>query len=544
MKKNFVIRLWVSSILLAACTVAGQSAFAQNQPKPTAAQASPVAAQLQNARAFEQRNRIDLAVPVWKQVLEADPKNTQALAGLARAAALRGDSTLATIYVNRLRAISPNDPNIARIQKMHANPAATAPSSPPLAWHGAPEDTGQRVLSPEEAAYQALHAKRTAAAEARFKAILAKQPHDASALAGMGYVRLQQGNFTGAISYLEQAKRARPKDQAVVDALESARFQFILSEGDKALAAGDLATAEKRYRSALELRGDNADALTGLGQVLVARNDPAGATPLFEQAIAAAPGSPAPWRGLVLAASRSRNPGTAVAADERMPDAVRTALHKDPTFLEALGSAQLLVGRGGDAQGSLETAVQLATDDATKRGAETQLAGVLLARSEPQRAEDLYKQVTASDASNVAAWQGLIESQHTLGHEDDALATIDAMPRQVRDQAMRQPGFSVAAARVYRAEKRLDIAQELLENAATQQASAGDATHTAVVLELASLDIESGHPQLAYPLYQQVLRQQPDRADAWAGLLTTLHLTGHDREAIEQAGLIPPATRV
>ena len=543
MKKNFVIRLRVLSILLAVVAVAGLPAVAQSTKPATSAQPSRVVSELQSARAYEQRNRIDLAVSAWKKVLEVEPKNTEALAGLARAAALRGDSTLASMYLDRLRAVNPNDPNIARIQKIHANPAVAAPSSPSLAWHGPAEDSGHRVLSPEEAAYQALNSKRTADAETRFKAILAKQPHDASALAGMGYVRLQQGNYTGAISYLEQAKRARPKDQAVVDALESARFHFILDEGDKALAAGDVVTAEKRYRSALELRGDNADALTGLGETLLARNDAAGATPLFEQAIAAAPGSPGPWRGLVFAASRSGNPSTAVAADERMPDAVHTTLHKDPAFLEALGSAQLLVGRGGDAQGSLETAVNLATDDATKRAAQTELAGVLLARNEPQRAEDMYKQLTASDGSNIAAWQGLVESQHALGHEDDALATIDHMPQQVRDQIPQRPGFSVAVARVYRAEKRLDIAQELLEKAAGQQTVAGNPEHVAIVLELASLDIESGHPQLAYPLYQQVLRQQPDRADAWAGLLTTLHLTGHDREAIEQSELIPAGTR-
>jgi tetratricopeptide (TPR) repeat protein len=544
MKKNFAIWPRLFSALLAAFVVAGLAALAQaSRQPPTPAQTSVVSSQLQNARALEQRHRLDLAVPVWKQVLEADPKNTEALAGLARAAALRGDVTLASMYLDRLRAINPNDPNISRVQKIRPTPAAAAPNSRSLAWQGPSEGAGHRVLSPEEAAYQSLNAKRIAEAETRFKAILAKQPHDASALAGMGYVRLQQGNFTGAISYLEQAKQKRPNDQAVVDALQSARFHFILDEGDKALTAGDLATAEKRYRSALELRRDNADALTGLGQTLLARSDAAAATPLFEQAIAADPGNKDPWRGLVFAAARSGNASTAVAADERMPDAVHVALHKDPAFLQALGSAQLLVGRAGDAQGSLETAVNLSTDDITRRSAETQLAGVLLVRDQSQRAEHLFKQLTASDASNIPAWQGLIESQHVLAQDDDAIATLDHMPSVVRDQAMRQPAFSVVVAHVYRAEKRLDLAQELLQKAATQQPTVGGPGRTAVLLDLAGVDVESGHPQLAYPLYQQVLREQPDRAEAWAGLLTTLHLTGHDREAIEQAALVPQAAR-
>ncbi|HEX3571319.1 MAG TPA: cellulose synthase subunit BcsC-related outer membrane protein [Acidobacteriaceae bacterium] len=539
MKKNSVIRFWAPLLLLGG--LFGTSlAPARGQANAGQGPQSEVQSQVANARALEQRNRRDLAVPVWKQVLESDPKNTEALAGLARAAAASGDSTLATMYLDRLRAINPKDPQIPAIEKMH--PTAPAANGK-LAWQGPAEDRAHRVLSPEEAAYQALNAKRIPEAESRFKAILAKQPRDASALAGMGYVRLQQGNYMGAVSYLEQAKLKRPNDQAVTEALEMARFRFIVSEGDKSLAAGDLVTAEKRYRSALELRRDNADALVGLGQTLLAHNDAPEAIPLFEQAIAAQPGMEAAWRGLVLAESHTGNPSAAVTTDQRMPESVHTALHSDTAYLQALASSQLLVGHTADAKASLDAASRLSSDDATRRAINTQLAGVLLATNQPQAAGELSKQVIAADPGNAVAWQELIQANHAMGQDDEALATLDRMPAAIREQAVRQPGFAVALAEVYRAEKRLDIAQDLLQKAATQPAGAADRSHTAIVLELASVDIEAGHPQLAYPLYQQVLREQPDRAEAWAGLLTTLHLTGHDREAIEQAALIPPGAR-
>ncbi len=48
----------------------------------------------------------------------ADPVNVDALAGLARAAKLSGNAPLAGTYLDRLRAINPNDPNIARIENM------------------------------------------------------------------------------------------------------------------------------------------------------------------------------------------------------------------------------------------------------------------------------------------------------------------------------------------------------------------------------------------------------------------------------------------
>jgi tetratricopeptide (TPR) repeat protein len=537
MKKNCVIRLWGRSLLLVGLLGAG-IVFSYGQ---TAASGQPtVQSQLENARALEQRSRMDLAVPIWKRVLETEPTNTEALAGLARAAALKGDSTLATMYLDKLRAINPKDPQIARIEKI--KPLA-ASGKDKLAWQGPAEDRAHRVLSPEEAAYQSLHTNRIAEAESRFRAILKRQPNDASALAGMGYVRLQQQNYTAAIGFLERAKQKRPGDQAVTEALETARFRFIVSEGNRSLAAGDAATAEKRFRSALELRRDSPEALAGLGETLLARNDAAAAVPMFERAIAAQPAMQSGWRGLVFAATASGNAQAAISADERMPDAVHTALHADPGYLQALASSQLLAGRGGDAQGSLDTALRVSTDDASKRSIETQLGGVLLVRNEPQRAAEVYRQLTTSDAGNIAAWQGLIQAQHAIGQNDEALATAERMPAPVREQATRQPGFAVALAQVYRAEKRLDIAQDLLQRGAKQPSSAGDRTHTALVLELASVDIESGQPQLAYPLYLQVLREQPERADAWAGLLATLHLTGHDREAIEQAGLIPPGVR-
>ena len=50
--------------------------------------------------------------------LLADPNNTTALAGLARSAKLSGNASLAGTYLDRLRAINPNDPNIASVENM------------------------------------------------------------------------------------------------------------------------------------------------------------------------------------------------------------------------------------------------------------------------------------------------------------------------------------------------------------------------------------------------------------------------------------------
>ena len=48
---------------------------------------------------------------------------------------------------------------------------------------------------------------------------------------------------------------------------------------------------------------------------------------------------------------------------------------------------------------------------------------------------------------------------------------------------------------------------------------------------------------LPIPIYQQVIAESPDRADAWAGLLSALHATGHDQEAADQEKSMPAAVR-
>jgi Flp pilus assembly protein TadD len=193
MMKACVIRLWALAVLLGGLASASPvclEALALASPSTTR---SVTRSLLEKARDLETRGRMDLAAQTWQQVLLADPDNTKALGGMARAAALKGDNALAQTYVERLRRINPNDPAIAAVAKMQAMPnppTAKTTNNPP-----SPSQPARHLGAAEMAAYQALNAKRIDEAEAGFKAILARDPGNPSALAGMGYVRMQQGNF-------------------------------------------------------------------------------------------------------------------------------------------------------------------------------------------------------------------------------------------------------------------------------------------------------------------------------------------------------------
>jgi tetratricopeptide (TPR) repeat protein len=652
---------------------------------------------LDKAKAFEARGRIDLAKQTWQQILLADPNNAGALGGLARAAKLEGNTALSNAYLDKLRAVNPNDPNLARMEDTSAQQSQTAQlqqagklatngqyasamaiyrqvfgnNPPPGGWalayyetESATEDgrahaiagltalvkqypndslyqialgriltynpgtrqEGRRYLerfpgdaqaneairqsllwdSPnpamaaqiraylathrdpqlaaavtamsaqaeadavsgrssgggrpvgtavlarraqsaaEIAAYKALNAKRTGEAETRFKAILAKSPENAKALAGIGYVRMQQGNFSGAISYLEQARQEDSNDKNLNAALDTSRFWFVMGEGQTAIDNNDLTTAEARYRAALELRPGNADAMAGLGGTLLKAGQSAAAIPLFQSLVKQRPELADGWRGLFLAQYQMGNAAQALVTERQIPAAAHTQLMQEPGFLQALAAAYTAVGRDSDAQRVLQMALAapFASDSVgAKADAQLQYAGLLLAGNRLDQAVSIYRQVLAADHANTSAWQGLVRTEHAMGHDAEAMQTVESMPPANYEMAMHDPGFETTVASVYQAEKKLDVAQDLLEKALAQQATSGQRQSVAIQMQLAGVYMLRGQGALAQPVYRRVLIEYPERADAWAGLLAVLHTMGQDKEAIDQVQTIAPAVR-
>ena len=112
---------WKAGLIGAACLVLTLLlAHAQNSSVADSAQAAR-ASIAEKALALESRGRPDMAIQLWQQILLSDPQNTDALAGLAKDYKLIGSDALANQTLDRLRAINPNDPNIARIQSMSSS---------------------------------------------------------------------------------------------------------------------------------------------------------------------------------------------------------------------------------------------------------------------------------------------------------------------------------------------------------------------------------------------------------------------------------------
>jgi predicted Zn-dependent protease len=654
---------------------------------------------LGKAHALEVRGRMDMAKQTWLQVLLIDQNNSDANAGMARAAKIEGKNDEYELYLNKLKSINPNDPNIARVENMgtaqdpqaqlaeagrlaqagqyaramtilrqvygdtppagdaalsyyqteaatddgrphaiaglrslmdkypqdsryqialgkiltynprtraegrkllqkHPNdPDATEALKQSLLWDAqnpatsadirayllkhkdqqlstalatttaqqAASNRGRRAAGPaptpeqraaqeafaarskeEQEAYNALNAHHIDDAEARFKVILAKNDKDWQALAGLGYVRMNQSNFGGAISYLEQAKQDGAVDAAVEKALADSRFYFTMQTATAALGQSDLVTAQQQFSAALKMRPNDPTALLGLGGTLMKAQQPEAALPVFAQYVKLQPGDKAAWRGLFMAEYGAGKNAEALATDKRIPPKLKADLLKDPDYLRTLASVYLALGRDADAQRVLKSALDLpfpAGGKGLKEDIQTQFAALLVTAGHNDQAAGLYRQVLAEDQGNTNAWVGLVQVDHSLGKDAEAYQALQTMPPMNYQQAMQEPGFETTVAAIYEGQGHDEMAQDVLEKFLAKQQAEGRKPFVPAQVQLAGIYLRRGNSAQAYPLYQAILVNNPGRADVWKGLLTAMHSTGHDQEAMAELQAIPPDVR-
>ena len=643
---------------------------------------------------------MDLAKQSWDQVLLMDPNNTEALAGMARAAKSEGKISDANAYLAKLRAINPNDPNISRVESMgtaadnsvllkqaaalsqqgqyarsmailkqvygnnpppgdaaisyyqteaatdDTRPAAIAglraladkyPSDPRyeialgkiLTYNPRTRAEGRKLLSkhpndqdatealrqslvwdqqnpgtagdikaylakhpdaqlnqalsnderlsasqreaarrsaprPQTAeqkaaaeakarqgrnvqeAYSALNAKRYSEAEQRFNAMLAVNPADPKALAGIGYIRMNQANFAGAISYLSQAQQNGAHDAGLEKALRDARFYYTMREATGALNEDDLGTAVQEFEQAVQMRPTDATALQGLGGTLLKAEQPEPAIGVYTTYVKLHGTDKQAWKGLFLSEASANRYDEALATDRRIPASIRASLERDPDYLRTLASVYSATNRDGDAQRVLRAALDLpfpADSRALRADTQMQYAGLLEAAGHHEQAAGLYRQVLAADSNNTNAWVGLVQTDHSLGNDLDAYQALQTMPPTNYQAAMQEPGFATTVASIYISQGHDDLAQSVLEEFLANQQANGQKQFVAAQVTLANLYLKHNNTEKAFPLFENILTNNPDRPDAWKGLLNSLHATGHDAEALAEIQQMPPDMR-
>src|SRR3954447_9771707 len=657
-----------------------QPGFAQKPP----AQASPERTRqvlIANAHALESRGRSDMAIQIWQQILLSDPKNAEALAGLARDFKLSGNLTQAETALEKLRAINPNAPNIAKIQalastKSHSdrlrqdgnlarlghneeamriyrelygdrpadgdialayyqtlygtnggketaiaamralaarNPGDTRfavslgqmltydaktraegirllkehpqdPNAQPalrqaLIWDSAnpssaaelreylklhPQDTelagrlkenegklaqmnsGIARTPAERAAFAALNAHKLEDAQARFTELLEKDPTNGRVAAGMGFLRMQQNNFAGAISYFTQAEQNGYKDRTVENALQTSRFWYTMGEATQAFNENEMETAAAKHKEALAMRPRSHEALSGLAGLYMKQQQYAQAAAAYQDLLKIEPQNGDAWRGLFFSYAgegQNERPG---AIPNRFPPAVKASSNKDPEYLRTLATIYRAQNRSADAQRVLAQALALPfPNNGTNLKADTKLqyAGILMEANRFDQAAQLYTQILNDDAGNLSAWMGLVSAHHELGQDNQAIADVEKMSPSTYEAALNDAGFLSMLGSIYQQANQFDVAQNLLERSVKLQMAGGGQPSMALQLQLAAIYLQRNNTEQAYNIYRQVLTAHPERVDAWKGLISTLQVTNHTNEALQQIALIPPAVR-
>ncbi|WKZ92485.1 cellulose synthase subunit BcsC-related outer membrane protein [Chimaeribacter arupi] len=235
--------------------------------------------------------------------------------------------------------------------------------------------------------FTALNSGNTGDAEAKFASVLATNPNDADALAGMGYIAQRSGNFAKAEEYLTRAAqqggpesekwRAQAQDAHFYAALADAKKAATAGDTDRALTlsapltaeggekgtaaalfradvlrrTGDLPGAAQLYRALLTQNSENNDAKSGLYYVLRQQGDNAQANAVLQTLPAAlrprvqpAGVNVEPLRREAAEALQANNPQRALLllqqAQEKQPDNIWVTLDRARILARLGDSAQ------------------------------------------------------------------------------------------------------------------------------------------------------------------------------------------------------------
>jgi len=407
-------------------------------------------------------------------------------------------------------------------------------------------NSGIARTAPERDAFAALNAHHLDEAEQRFTILLAQDPNNGRVAAGMGFLRMQQQNFGGAISYLTQAEQDGYKARPVVTALETSRFWYTMGEATQAFNQNQLNLAAAKYHAALAMRPRSPEALIGLAGLYTRAQQYPAAAQAYEQLVRIEPSHAEVWRGLFLAYAQNNQNEKALAVSARFPGAVRTELSHDPEYLRTLAGIYQAQNRNADAERVLAEALALPFPDnggTLKEDTKLEYASILMAAKRYPQAAELYVQVLVGDMNNVSAWMGLVGAHHQMGQDTQAIADVQKMPAATYEAALGDPGFLSMLGAIYQQANQLEVAQGLLERSARLQVAAGGQPSIALQLQLAGIYLARNDTDRAYSLYRRILAAHPERADAWNGLISALLATNRNAQALQEIAQVPPAVR-
>jgi len=385
-------------------------------------------------------------------------------------------------------------------------------------------------------AYAALHKGDLTQAQQLFVPLLSIPGQRGKALAGLGYVNMQQQNFAAAADHFEQAQQAGFDAPELTAALTEARYWKAMQAGNHALAENDVAHAMSAFEQAHTLKPGAAEALQGEAGVWMLQNQPQKALPLFEQAVRMQEDRPQGWMAWFDALVQSGRSKEVIADQPYIAPDTLAKLETDPDYMAVMAAAQTIAGNEVEARRLMNELEQVAQPD--KRSEAQVRCAELLAADNPRASARMAFDVIRISPDNVEAWKLLVRGEHQAGRDQMALTAADRMPAAIYQTALHDVDFVTMLAACHQAMGHYSTASNLLAQARSEAQDNAKKTN-AIEVQRASLLLAEGNAENAYKSYVRILRRTPGDGDAWNGLISALHQAKQDQAALTQIQQLP-----
>jgi cellulose synthase operon protein C len=545
-------------------------ALATAAPAPSQTQGG-VDILLAKARSLELRGRPDLAAQNWHKVLLVNPNQTEALAGLARAAKENGQAQEERSYLDRLRKVNPRDPQIAGVEKLHVftpDERNRLDEAGRLAMQHKPDQAmkiyravlGDQQPPPGKWA-QPFYETEAASTGGKGKAIAqlrqlcAQNPNIeayrlwlASLLTYDPKTRLEGMQMLESIKDPGSSEQARaPWRQAIlwekqnpevlssleaylqryqdadlqpIDAALRAKRQENVADADKAIAFKalrnkDVETAAARFSDVLRQSPNDVNAIVGLGFARLDEKRFSEALSLFERARTLAPQKQDAREGYDSAKFSLAMEHGAAAQKQNQP-AAAVAAYQEALTLRPLDNGALLG-----------------------------IANALVGEKKFSEAEAKFQQVLNQSPNNADATAGLGFVRLNEGRFDDATRLLANAHKLDPSRKDVDKGYDNAKFWGIMSQAATALNQNRLKEAvaAYQQALQLNPNDKDALVGLANAAMRAGDFRSAAKTYYRLAAANPNNESIWLGLIKAQMGEKAPQAALSTVHQIPPALR-
>ncbi|WP_322045642.1 cellulose biosynthesis protein BcsC [Paraburkholderia sp. J67] len=389
--------------------------------------------------------------------------------------------------------------------------------------------------------FAAFKAGDITTAEQSFAAVLRDKPDDSNALGGLGLVRMQQGDLVQAQTLLSRAASRPGAGENWIKALNSARYWQLVNQAEGAQSAGDYATARRELDQALRLDPAEPGGRNASARLYAAQGDLSRAEKIYRDLLASTPNNAEAVSGLIDILAQTGRADEAQKWVDGMTPAQQASIGGLARLRAAVASGRAdAAEQRGDVDGArriLEDAQRADPDNPWLR---LELARYELQQGHADAARELVDGLLASIPDNPDALYASALLAMQMGDWTRAQDTMARIPAAARTPNMvataQQIDFQAVAAQASQLarEGNLDDARNML---ARLEASAGK--DPARVSALASAYVDAGNLPRAMSLMHALMPgglkgSGPDVQLAYASLLLKIGQNVQAQAAIRE----------